>query len=498
MKTCIKTSFIVPVLVAVFGLVAVGQVTAQSFTTLYNFTATSQFGRPRTNTDGGNPFGGLVLSGGTLFGTTSRDGTNGTGTVFALNTDGTGFRVLHSFAYSDLLPVNSDGAAPYAGLMLSGSTLYGTTSRGGIFGNGTVFSITIDGTGFTILHSFSAPSSTNSDGSNPDSALILSGNTLYGTTFDYGSLGGGTVFAVNSDGTGVTTLHSFTSALPPAYINGDGANPVAGLLLSGNILYGTTLSGGGGAGGTVFAVNTDGTGFRTLHSFSGSDGNEPEASLIMSGNTLYGTTFAGSGRVFAINTNGTGFKLLHVFTLPSGPVGASIATNSDGANPNGGLVLANDTLYGTTTYGGTWGNGTVFVVNTDGTGFSVLYNFTGSSSNFFGVYTNSDGSNPQAGLTFSANTLYGTTSGGGVSGNGTVFSLLFTPELTITPFGRNIILSWPTNYAGFDYSSYSLQSTTNLSSPFWTANLPAPVSVNGQYTVTNAITGNQQFFRLSQ
>ena len=68
--------------------------------------------------------------------------------------------------------------------------------------------------------------------------MILSGNTLYGTATDGGSSGNGTVFAVNTDGTGFTNLHSFT-ALDLYYTNSDGANPYAGLILSGNTLYGT-------------------------------------------------------------------------------------------------------------------------------------------------------------------------------------------------------------------------------------------------------------------
>ncbi len=79
-----------------------------------------------------------------------------------------------------------------------------------------------------------------------------------------------------------------------------------------------------------------------------------------------------------------------------------------------------------------------------------------------------------------------------------VFSLSFTPQLSITPSASNIILTWPTNYAGFDYSGYTLQSSTNLASPVWATNLPAPVAVNEQNTVTIPFSGTQQFFRLSQ
>jgi hypothetical protein len=96
-------------------------------------------------------------------------------------------------------------------------------------------------------------------------------------------------------------------------------------------------------------------------------------------------------------------------------------------------------------------------------------------------------------LILSDNTLYGTAVGGGF-GAGTVFSItLPPPQLTITPSHASIILTWPTNAIGF-----ILQSTTNLPSPVWTTNSPAPVVVNGQNTVTNPISDTQQFFRLSQ
>jgi hypothetical protein len=77
----------------------------------------------------------------------------------------------------------------------------------------------------------------------------------------------------------------------------------------------------------------------------------------------------------------------------------------------------------------------------------------------------------------------------------TVFGVSASPvHLTMIPCGANVILTWPTNYAGF-----TLQSTTNLgSSVVWTTNSPAPVVVNGQNTVTNPISGTQQFYRLSQ
>jgi uncharacterized repeat protein (TIGR03803 family) len=96
----------------------------------------------------------------------------------------------------------------------------------------------------------------------------------------------------------------------------------------------------------------------------------------------------------------------------------------------------------------------------------------------------------------SGNTLYGTAAGGGTFGNGTVFSItlpITSPQLSLALSGATVILTWPTNF-----TSFILQSATNLASAVWTSNSTAPVVVNGQNTVTNPITGTQQFFRLSQ
>jgi uncharacterized repeat protein (TIGR03803 family) len=283
--------------------------------------------------------------------------------------------------------------------------------------------------------------------------LVLSGNTLYGMTESGGDSGNGTVFAVNTDGTGFAVLHSFTPT--PHGTNSDGANTLAQagpaipignprLIVSGNRLYGTAEGGGPSGGGTVFALNTDGTGFSVLHGFTGgSDGSEPLALVISPGGCLYGTA----------------------------------------------------------RFGGTFDDGTVFKVDTDGTGFAVLHTFQGArgyASNVPFGPINSDGGWPNS-LMLSGNSLYGTTWSGGSSGYGAIFSISFLPELTITPTAGGVILAWPTNYAGFDYTGFTLQSTMNLgSSAVWTTNLPTPVVVNGQNTVTNPISGTQQFYRLVQ
>ena len=149
--------------------------------------------------------------------------------------------------------------------------------------------------------------------------MVLSGNTLYGTAAGYPVL---TVFAVNTDGTGFTNLYSSTNGS----FNATGVTlQVSGLILSSNTLYGIEMGCAseldGGCSSELFALNTDGTGFTNLYSFGGGDGPWRRsfyfAGLILSDNTLYGTTSAGGGydigTVFALNTDGTGFTNLYSF-----------------------------------------------------------------------------------------------------------------------------------------------------------------------------------------
>jgi uncharacterized repeat protein (TIGR03803 family) len=306
------------------------------------------------------------------------------------------------------------------------------------------------------------------------------------------------VFAINLNGTGFTNLFSFTNA-------SSGSDPGGVLILSGQTLYGTT-SGGNASFGTVFAINTDGSSFTNLHSFTANsgfpsytnrDGSNPNAGLVLSGNTLYGTAPSGgrfgSGTLFAVNTNGTGFTNLYTFTATSG----SPPTNSDGANPRGSLIVSGSTLYGTAYNGGLFGSGTMFSMNTNGTGFTNLYTFTANST---APYTNSDGAHPNAALLLSGNTLYGTAYNGGNPATnveyGTVFSLALesAPQLNIIPAGTNVILTWTTNATGF-----TLEFTTNLTPPaIWSTNSTAPVIISGQNTITNPISGTQKFYRLSR
>ena len=483
MKTTIQKLFIRSTLTVVLGLLPAGQVLAQTYNNVHVFNYPN---------DGAKPQAGLIRSGNTLYGTTSGGGGSwGYGTVFKVNTDGSNPTNFYSFtspSYPNYPHTNSDGAFPVAGLVLSGNTVYGTASGGGVAGNGTVFRVNTDGTGFTNLHNFTVVgfNGINSDGSVPLAGLILSGNTLYGTASQGGSQGDGTVFALHTDGSGFTNLYSFTNGT-------DGAIPQAGLVLSGGTLYGTAAGGGAYGNGTVFAISTNGTGFTNVYGFSAgalnadsnmtnSDGAAPVAGLILSGNTLYGTAGGGgiwgNGTVFAVNTDGSDFTNLYSFSDNGGGYGA----NSDGADPVAGLLLLGNTLYGTANQGGASGNGTVFAINTDGSNFTNLFDFN-LSVNDIGAY-------PYGGLISAGGNLYGTTYAGGHQ-YGVVFSLSVTlpaaPQLAIARLGTNVILTWPTGAGVFN-----LESATNLVPPV------AWAIVAGQNAVTNPITGEQMFYRLSQ
>jgi uncharacterized repeat protein (TIGR03803 family) len=186
---------------------------------------------------------------------------------------------------------------------------------------------------FTTLHSFSpwvrdtdtnSPVynlRTNADGYYVVGPLVVSNNILYGAARQGGSGVHGTVFTLNTDGSGFRTLYSFspldTSIWPG--VNSDGGSP-DGVVLSSNTLFGITEVGGQIGAGTVFSVNTDGTGFTDLWDFNLSDNNQAKAICVLSGGTLYGTSRQGgaiaNGEIFAVSTDGTTSP---TFTLSAGP-----------------------------------------------------------------------------------------------------------------------------------------------------------------------------------
>lgn len=340
--------------------------------------------------DGGRPYGALVRDKtGNLYGTTNEGGgACNCGTVFKLAADGQE-TILHAFSGG------SDGAHPFAGLVRDAhGNFYGTTQDGGAQGKGTVFKVNRRGKE-TILHSFSG-----SDGAQPFGGVILDeAANLYGTTQYGGAHNSGVVFKLDPAGT-ETVLYAFTGGE-------DGNVPMAELVrdAEGN-LYGTTVYGGASKAGVVFKLDPAGK-ETVLHSFQNlQDGAFPGSGLILDkvGN-LYGTAFLagpyGSGNVFKITASGSQ-KVLHIFSAPT-----------DGNNPYGRLLLDKQgTLYGTTFFGGTTNDGSVFKVQPDGTE-SVVHTFDMS-----------DGAYPYAGVIRDRDgNLYGTTEAGGDTRLGVIFKI---------------------------------------------------------------------------
>ncbi len=327
--------------------------------------------------------------------------------VIASSAQSTFFTSLASFN-------GTDGDNPYFVSLVQGNdgNLYGTTWNGGIYGVGTVFKITQAGT-LTTLYSFCSQLNC-ADGWSPYSGLVQgSDGSFYGTTVYGGnyncnpSLGCGTIYKITPAGA-LTTVHLFDGS--------EGRYPSAPVLQStdGNF-YGTTMWGGTYGAGTVFKITPGGI-MTTLYNFDGSDGERPFAELVQAtdgnfyGTTVNGGTY-GDGAVFKITPSGA-LTTLHSFD------------GSDGLSPYGGLVQATDgNLYGTTIAGGNnscyLGCGTIFKITPLGT-LTTLHFFEGS-----------DGSFPSAALTQTSDgNFYGTTAAGGAYGNGTVFKV--TPSGALT------------------------------------------------------------------
>ena len=369
------------------------------------------------DTDGYFPLANLVFDGaGNLYGTTQEGGSEGFGTVFEMTPNGSGGwteKVLHNFYIS-----RSDGQTPFAGLVFDrDGNIYGTTEQGGSRAAGVVFEMTPNaGGGWTerVIHNFGV----GEDGRSPEAGLIFDGaGNLYGTTVLGGTEGDGTVFEMTPDGSGgwrERVIHNFG-------MGDDGQQPYASLIFDGaGNLYGTT--GGGFFGGydTVFEMTPDGSGGWTekvIHNFGmGDDGQQPNASLIFDGaGNLYGTTYYGGtendGTVFEMTPNGSGGWSERVLHN----FGIS---NDDGRQPYAGLIFDGaGNLYGTTVLGGTEGDGTLFEMTPNGSG-----GWTDKVRHNFGM--GNDGVHPHASLIFDgAGNLYGTTEIGGSRDDGTVFEV---------------------------------------------------------------------------
>jgi uncharacterized repeat protein (TIGR03803 family) len=385
---------------------------------LYSFVAGGAYGA--------YPYAGVIEdSAGALYGTTSGGGAYSAGTVFKLTPSGSSyvFRLLYSFRHG------TDGAIPHGGLLIdTHGALYGTTVVGGSYDLGTVFKLTPVGSGYTeqILHAFAGGLY---DGENPRAGLVADKNgALYGTTGFDGAFGYcppgtdcGTVFKLSPSGSGYreSVLHMFEGGA-------DGADLYDRLVMhKAGVLYGATLGGGNGSAGTIFKLNQLGTSSIeiALHSFpAGSDGIDgvfPYTSVTLGANgVIFGTTSQGgafySGTVFMLQNSGTTYREDVLYSFRGG---------SDGAGPYTNVVANRQgVLFGATEGGGATAAcpsacGTIFSLAPSPAGAqeTVIYRFQGGIN---------DGAAPIGELIADKNgTLYGSTLIGGPDNLGTVFAI---------------------------------------------------------------------------
>ena len=322
------------------------------------------------------------------------------------------YRVLHHFD-------GWDGSAPYGHLISVGGRLYGMTAGDSIRNTGMVFSIAPDGSDYTLLHHFAGQPT---DGQWPHGSLFFQDDTLYGITWAGGCGGGvcpnrdntgcGTLFSHKTDGSDYNVFWEFACGGEDDYAS----LPNAHFISDGNRLYSTASTGsssGGESGGAVFAVQPDGTGFTLLHSFEEfnvEDGFQPGAGLVLEDGVLYGTTFFGGE--YGEHGLGTVFSIRtdgSDFTTLHHFSGHPDDGESCGSTP----ILAYGRLYGVTMDGGAYNNGVIFSMRLDGSDYQVLHHFTGEDSG------------PMEGVIMVEGRLYGATTPGGfgTGTNGVIYSL---------------------------------------------------------------------------
>jgi len=338
----------------------------------------------------------LRLAGGESYGTTTRGGAAGLGTVFRVTAAGA-VETLHAFS-------GADGRGPTAGLVQgTDGAFYGTTSAGGAHGFGTAFKVTAAGT-FTKLLDFTGTAGA-AKGAVPGALILHPDGQFYGGTAAGGAGGFGTLFRMTPGGT-LTTLLEFTGTTGAA----KGAEPTGALALHAGNLYGATRLGGAGNVGTLFRLSAAGA-FTPLHEFSGTNGARPAGGLLLhSDGQLYGTTEFGGVEGF-----GTAFRL----DTGASPVVTPLHSFADlvGSQPVGELVAAGpNLLLGTVATGGASGWGGIYQL-TPGGAFTMLASFTGETGAV-------PGAAPRAGLTLGSDGLFhGITSAGGPGNLGTVFKV---------------------------------------------------------------------------
>lgn len=358
------------ILFCIFGLASVllHCIPGHAAVPIYSFTTLATF----NGANGSEPEAGLVAdTAGNLYGTTTHGGASDAGTVFQI--------AAGTHALSTLVTFNgANGSVPIGGLVADANgNLFGAAYRGGTNNHGTIFELA---SGTHNLSTLAMINDINSDGPLSPLTFDSSGN-LYGSTYVGGQYGYRVVFQLAATTHALNTVASFNFPTTGAY-------PLGGVLVdaSGNLFgtanYGGDLSQNNGSGaGSVFKIAAGTQTITTLATFNNTNGSFPESSLVADqfGN-LYGTTsFGASGY-------GTVFELPKASSTITAIVTFTSGTNGIDPESAGLCIDANGNLFGTTSIGGAYGNGTVFEVAAGTHAFSTIFSFNGANgSNSYGT-----------------------------------------------------------------------------------------------------------------
>lgn len=394
-------------------------------------------------TDGANGIIGLTeVPGNKIFGVMKQGGNDNGGTLFSINTNGTGFTVHHHFT-------SATGFEPESKLVYFDGKLFGTVRQGGDNGLGVLYAIDADGSNYRVLRHFETSFATgdpfgniqitiegrvfgcypqhhidnsfvanrlwksDTSGSNAQNffsvdqrahgqynlGIILSNDTIFLTTQEMGRHQGGVISVVDTVGNSATALHHFGFVA-------DGFWPKTGLIRGSDArLYGTASVGGPDGNGVVFSVNASGTGFFATHRFSDAEGYEPVGELLEASNgKIYGALHFGgpinTGCIYRMERSGALFEI--VYSFPN---------ISLGYWPVGDLIEGpGQLLYGMFEQSSS-GSG-IFRMNLDGSNFTVLK-----------YWAPGELGGPRSALRLYRGYLYGFSWGGGSQNRGGIFRI---------------------------------------------------------------------------
>lgn len=376
-KNMKKTIFMV-MAIAVSTLLLAMPVWAVEIDVLYDFDA---------DANGYSPRGGVVLHGTNLYGTAANEPTSTVGTIYKYDILTDTYTKLHTFTGSPF----DDGGVPLATPVVVGNTVYGTTLYGGNLNLGTVWKIDTDGTDYSVLYEY-----TNGTDTNSPRGISYAEDRLWVVSAAGGTAG--SLLSLNLDGSDPVVTHQFDDP--------DGSYIVGAPLVKEGVVYGTAYGGGANGSGTLWSVNTDGTGFTVLHDMvAATDGAMSTSGVVALGNVLYGSTMTAAlsnmGAIWSYDLDTSTFTVL-----------ANLADEAEvGRWSKSPLSLTPDLrLIGLAWRGGAADNGTIFSYDIKTDQLSALYTFMGAP----------DGSRPQWGnaATLGRNAIWVSTELGGLNNYG--------------------------------------------------------------------------------